>query len=419
MKKNAPSIPLPPYINIVLPVYVFSLLIGPSIYFYLTLFRADLLLTMPVFCYCLWYGLKTPKDAVFYIGIYCLFALLAIMALHTLFHRTQMQLLDFVYNINLITLYIFAFYITSDRKVTLLFLKSITIFIIVTTLVVILQFSLDLRLMHISTNGAEDFPAAFFSNSNNLAAFLVVQIPLLHWLCKELKKPHWFVLNLSLVTFMILAMMSRTALAMLTIYPILYSFIFSRKVTMLLIPTLMLAMLGYYMNSPHFEQLLLTLQESEKDFIARSAERLWLAMFDINNDNSVGYRSEIYNYAFTKLFSIPIGYGTRAYGEFFSGYVSGLAYRNPHSFIIELPLAYSSAALIAFLGLIVHMGILCLKVWNNSGRFWFIACLYFFAGGFIPSTILRMQLMWFPIFILFFAAHVNNKNNKENIPCTV
>jgi len=313
-----------------------------------------------------------------------------------------------------------AFFISQNPQLLKVLLLSYTAMIASCALVLLLQFTIDLKLMHSSGEAGRDFPAAFFSNPNNLATFIVVSVPLIHWLAKTTQQNGLFRINLILIALMLLAMMSRTALALFALYPLMYSVLFSKNPAYLLLPALAVIAALLFINSSAFEQMLVDLMSSRTEFIARSAERLWMALYNLSGDSSVGYRSQIYELAFPKLLSIFEGYGSREYGGFFAGdIVNPLAYKNPHSYVIEIALAYSSFAFLCLMGLLALMGLTSLYFWGVASRFWLISAAFFLAGGFIPSTILRMQMVWLPMFMLFFAClpkAVTAEQTKPNTP---
>lgn len=147
-------------------------------------------------------------------------------------------------------------------------------------------------------------------------------------------------------------------------------------------------------------------------WLERSVERFQLALFSLDEDNSVGYRTEIYQ-KFAENFKILwLGYGPRNYEEYFKEYPLSysLGYTNPHSFFIEIYLAFGFFALLLFLAFLLkscHF-ILRSNLYTSQKTFYFFAILLFSWLVWVPSSILRLPLVWYPIFlILIYAISVN------------
>ena len=396
--------PLPPLFLPVMVGLILGLVLGTSFYLYLSILRPDVLFTLPVLAYFLVYGFRGKKTLAFYAGLFWLVFLLLLMAVHTVFFHNQIQILDFLYHLNLISLYLLAGFIANHPKANYWFCRLYFFVFFLLAFVLVMQFLFDIEFMHQITDvGLEGiFPSAFFHNPNNLAAICIVSLPLLHWLAQENQLHQQFRWVFLLMVVMLMAMMSRTALALLVLYPFLQRALFLDNPLRLLFPLTGFLLLFLFIQSEAFEALLIECQTWSNPFIARSSERLWIALFALDEDNSVSYRQTIYDYAFPKIFSIMPGLGARNYGEFFMGGVSGLAYYNPHSFLIELPLAYSSLALVAFLGLIACMVYKAFRHLSQPVcRFLLLACFFFITASFIPSTIFRLQWMWLPMFVLY------------------
>lgn len=140
-------------------------------------------------------------------------------------------------------------------------------------------------------------------------------------------------------------------------------------------------------------------------FLERSVTRFRLAIFNIDDDRSVDYRSEIYNKFLDNFHVITLGYGPRDYADFFkqNPLSYNLGYTNPHSFFIELYLAFG---ILAFLGFAYFLAISVIQIYRspsinlNQKNFYLITLLLFCWLVWVPSSILRMPLIWLPLFLI-------------------
>ncbi|UOO82378.1 O-antigen ligase family protein [Uruburuella testudinis] len=155
--------------------------------------------------------------------------------------------------------------------------------------------------------------------------------------------------------------------------------------------------------STAIQNFLLSLNGNE--FLERFSSRLYLFLYDLGSDNSVSYRQEIYNHFWNNPPFLYAGYGPRNFRDYFSGHLSdSLGFTNPHSFLIELYLAFG---IVAFLGFLVYVSvylITCAGAKHYSSKIRFIAVfsmLLFLVAGFIPSTIMRLPFIWLPNFLIF------------------
>lgn len=140
-------------------------------------------------------------------------------------------------------------------------------------------------------------------------------------------------------------------------------------------------------------------------FLENISSRLYLFLFNLESDNSVGYRQEIYNYFWSNPPLLLYGYGPKNFQEYFGGHLSdSLGFENPHSFIIELYLGFGMISLIGFICYIIWYAtnvFLSQNLRNKQKAIGLAAIGLFILGGFIPSTILRMPFLWLPCFLIF------------------
>jgi O-antigen ligase len=152
---------------------------------------------------------------------------------------------------------------------------------------------------------------------------------------------------------------------------------------------------------------------SRYSWLERSVERFELAIFSLDSDNSVDYRVEVYQKFFENFKVVWLGYGPRNYFDYFAqNQLSyALGYTNPHSFFIEIYLAFGIFALIFFLAFLV---ISIYEVFNKSSFlssqkiFYLVTLLLFCWLVWVPSSIFRLPLVWFSVFIIFIYSKNNN-----------
>lgn len=154
-------------------------------------------------------------------------------------------------------------------------------------------------------------------------------------------------------------------------------------------------------------------------WLERSIDRFQLALFSLDEDNSIGYRTEIYQKFFENAKVLWLGYGPRNYESYFKEYPLSysLGYTNPHSFFIEIYLAFGVFALIIFLVFLLRSCnfIMLSKLMMSQKIFYFFTIILFSWLVWIPSSILRLPLVWYPIFlILIYAISVDQVVVKDS-----
>jgi O-antigen ligase len=147
-------------------------------------------------------------------------------------------------------------------------------------------------------------------------------------------------------------------------------------------------------------------------WLERSIDRFQLALFSLDEDNSVGYRTEIYQKFFENAKVLWLGYGPRNYENYFKEHPLSysLGYTNPHSFFIETYLAFGIFALIVFLAFLVKacFFVQSSKLLSSQKAFFIFTVILFSWLVWVPSSILRLPLVWYPIFlILIYAISIN------------
>ena len=152
-------------------------------------------------------------------------------------------------------------------------------------------------------------------------------------------------------------------------------------------------------------------------FLENISSRLYLFLFDLESDNSVGYRQEIYNYFWEHPPFLLLGYGPKKFQEYFGGHLSdSLAFENPHSFLIELYLGFGLISLTAFLFYAAYYFFFAAgRNMKSKQRVIGLAAMgLFLLAGFIPSTIFRMPFIWLPCFLIFLYSVLPQRDTAYN-----
>lgn len=158
----------------------------------------------------------------------------------------------------------------------------------------------------------------------------------------------------------------------------------------------------FIFNIVNWEYFLYMLTNVDIDFISRSASRMLLFLYQFDEDKSATYRLDSYYYVIENFGNTLLGAGTKNYEDFYSGSIfSGTVVAiNPHSFFIEVVLAFGWLGLLI---IILILGIIAKSYYRLKGDTFvaaIISIVIFSIVSFVPSTIIRLPILFFPI--LFF-----------------
>lgn len=176
--------------------------------------------------------------------------------------------------------------------------------------------------------------------------------------------------------------------------------------------------LFFFLNLSYLKPILNFL--SGFSWLERSVQRLELVLFAFDEDNSIGYRTEIYQKFFENFKLIFFGYGPRNYEQYFNANPLSypLGYTNPHSFFIEIYLAFGIFAFLSFIVFLVGAVVLVFLsknvVWEKKFFFLF-SVLVFCWLVWVPSSILRLPLIWYPIFLMLIYILTANPIPKNTV----
>ena len=245
-----------------------------------------------------------------------------------------------------------------------------------------------------------------FFNPNNLAATAVCLAPAILFFFQLQGRKHkekllgWgLYLLLGMAIFVCV---SRTAIACYLLISLIY-IAYRKNGFITVIATGLLALTLSMIPSRVIAEFLLSLNGNP--FLERFSSRVYLFLFDLDSDNSVSYRQEIYNYFWNNPPLLLTGYGPKNFRDYFGGHLSNsLGFENPHSFIIELYLGFGIISLLGFIAFVAFYFLYTTSsraLTNKSRVLAWVTLGIFLLAGFIPSTILRMPFIWLPCLLIY------------------
>ncbi|WP_416191288.1 O-antigen ligase family protein [Neisseria sp. CCUG12390] len=321
---------------------------------------------------------------------------------------SRIQFMDTLFFLSLPSLFYLLYLIISRHEEPLVFIRRTLIFFVACMVIPpVIEVATGFQFVQSNEVLAVDsgIIKGFFFNPNNLGTAALCFAPAVLLFFNVDARPKdkiigWLLfLSLGAVIF---ASASRTA-TLCYIILFLLNLIYRNNAV---ITALMLLISGIVLSLIPKEWIgnfLLSLNENV--FLENISSRLYLFLFDLESDNSVGYRQEIYNYFWNNPPLLLYGYGPKNFREYFAGHLSGsLGFENPHSFIIELYLGFGIISLLAFAAYVLYYMLQTVASGGLRSKQKFIAWLamgLFLLAGFIPSTIFRMPFIWFPCFMIF------------------
>ena len=246
-----------------------------------------------------------------------------------------------------------------------------------------------------------------FNNVNDFASYIAIVTPLLLYFVDKYRNSSSLYISLYLFLCLIIFLLaSRTALLAILLIPVAYM-LFRAK----FIQSLLLVLLILILSQLNWEEIIYSLTKVDNEIISRSASRVSLALYDFESDNSASYRLDSYYHFFNNIFETVIGTGTKNYaafyGEKFSGTVVGA---NPHSFFIEITLAFGWLGLTTIVAIFTKLifNIYRMKKTMKLEYFYGMTSLIIFILiSNVPSTIIRLPILFFPIFFFYCLSKTN------------
>jgi len=357
------------------------------------------------------------------------FAILAFSLMMCLFSFNSLilnfnieNLLDYSFLYFFISLFLYGIIYFEDNCLT-----KIRQFLVFLSSIILVGFFLEVILKVQLVIGNEELEVSegafkgFFFNTNDQAVVstcfsaLITFFFILNEHNKKIKALGYFlVLLLGLVVFI---SASRAAIVGYTAILFLVFFLNSKFYIKVLYSILGSIFLSFFLN-PNFLKPIFNFLVNFS-WLERSIVRLELAIFALDEDNSITYRAEIYKKFFENFKILWVGYGPRNYEGYFNinPLSHSLGYRNPHSFFMEMYLAFGLFSFIALLGLIFLSSWIVLKnkfLTLNQKIFFIFSIILFCWLVWIPSSILRLPFIWCLIlFIVIYSIH--HKRSYLNI----
>nr|PMK39054.1 hypothetical protein BCU01_20015 [Vibrio splendidus] len=260
---------------------------------------------------------------------------------------------------------------------------------------------------------SEFIVSSFFNNPNDLASFVIITY--LSTLLFIIKTEGGFLeyTTLFLVCLVILLVtMSRTALLVFFIVSLLFA---CSRLKFGFLYLLLGIVAGYLFYSFFLEGILIALIDNSSELVSMNAKRIWLFLFSLDADNSVGAREEIYFAFLSNLHNATLGFGIKNYSEFFSGYnVIELSKVNPHSLLIDFSLSFGYLGAVIYFASPAYMLYLIIskKTDDLSPIFLFCAIFIYFSVSLIPSSIYRLPFFFYPFFLIMFN-HTRKVRKKD------
>ncbi len=250
-----------------------------------------------------------------------------------------------------------------------------------------------------------------FNNSNDLNSFVVAFIPLALYSLRQLNPNKLLTTALFLgLAGWVIVLGSRFCILALFVIPLMFT-VFSanyiRKIILFCLSGLSAILLGEL----DWEQILQSFATVESPIISRSASRLALFLFEFEDDKSSSYRMDSYIYAVNHVGDAIIGTGTKNYESFYqAGLGEGtLVAVVPHSYFIENMIAFGWLGLFLVVAMLIACVIPLLK--DRVHLFYGLTTLIIFLMvSFVPSTVIRLPILWFPLFFFTYLScqkHIN------------
>ena len=254
----------------------------------------------------------------------------------------------------------------------------------------------------VANSEERDFYSTTFNNINDISSVVIVFMPLIFYSLQRWKPSDLAIVSAYLlISGWIVIMGSRSCLIALVIVPLML-LIFSANYLWKLIILSFTGFMSVAISQLDWQSIIGSLAELENEIISRPASRVYLFLFDFSGDKSSSYRLDSYIYAIEHFGDTVFGLGTKNYGSFYKagfGADTLVAYA-PHSYFIENAIAFGWFGLF----LIACMLLACLFAVLRDRRYQFYGLttfLLFIVASFVPSTLIRLPIIWFPLF--FFA----------------
>lgn len=361
------------------------------------------------------------------LGVFFLLGAFVIsIGITTIFYRNSEQIKDTFYAFHIVAIFLIVYTITKNKLISRSQLFNFLYYLYLTLILAsIVQFlgviGLGIQLWHeeLNLDHGIELVKGPFSNPNNLAIICLMFFCNLYWMAEQLSMRKKAVILVVATAIILLLTLSRLAVLLFILF--FYGYLLYQRKYKLFSLLLVASALFLIM----FVAVIFNLEpmkvetDSEFSFVARNVNRL-IAIRDIassSGNDSSGIRINSYLYFFSNLDRAIFPYGSGNYSNFYinTKFDSKLISLNPHSYIIEVILAYGIISGFLLLGLLSYMAITNIKN-TRTDRYFIFFLSYFLLLTNIPSSVLRMPLIWLFLFLIFYFCMLESSEDEIKQP---
>jgi len=388
--------------------YFFALVFGNKLYIVTPAFSFMNILLPFIILLGMTYLFCSPYFQAHFFFVFILLSLYVLYAmLITFFFRGEEQLKDLFYSFHLVGVLLSTYLLIKNKiftqqKVFLFFfwlyqsLIFLSLFQALSTLGVVPQiWSSDIENVKVLMAGP-------YANPNNLAVICLMFFMYLFWVADILNKP--FYKKVLFVSTLVILLVTLSRLALVLFFLFFFFFLLYQKkykIFIVLSLSLLVTLSSFFtilMNMDMVKQ-----EGGDMTIVTRNVNRLIAIrdLFDSENSSS-DVRMTSYLYFFENLDKASLPVGTGNYSDFYNQatFDTSLISLNPHSFWVEVTLAYGFVAVFILLLMLLYMA--CRAFFYVGGSFFLLVVFYFALIVNIPSSILRTPVIWLPLFLVYF-----------------
>lgn len=363
--------------------------------------------------------MKIDKKMLFSIMIFVFILFLGVLS--TLLNFSVQKILDVFFFGYLIFLYLYLYLSLDSDEIE----KRIKIFIVILISLILGAFAIELLFGFQFVYSYEEFSVldetykGLFFNTNDQAVVVMALSSIVSFFCvlgeknNKIKLIGYLLLLLS--GFVIFVSGSRVALLTYVIMFFLVIFLNANYFLKIIYVFLAFTISLFLLNLEWLEQVIYSL--TKISWLERPAERVLLALFSLEQDHSVGYRTEIYTAFLDNFKFLWLGYGPRDYSAYFDKIPLSysLGYTNPHSLFIDMYLAFGFLGFFLYILFIFSSLLIVLisSVLSLSQKTFSVFLIVNFCWlVWVPSSVFRLPLVWLPVFLIVIFCVVKEYNQK-------
>jgi len=388
--------------------YFFSLVFGNKLYIVAPAFSFMNILLPFIILLGMYYLFFSPSFQAHFIFVFILLSLYVLFAiLITFFFRGEEQLKDLFYSFHLIGVLFAAYFLIRDKiftqqKVFLFFFWLYQLLIFLSLFQALSTLGVVPQIWNSDIDNLKVLMAGPYANPNNLAVICLMFFMYLFWVADTLNKSFYKKVLFVSTLAILLVTLSRFTLVLFFLF-FFFFLLFQKKYKIFMVLSLSLLV-----TLSSFFTILMNMDMVKQDggdmtIVTRNFNRLIAIrdLFDSKNGSS-DVRMTSYLYFFENLDKASLPVGTGNYSDFYNQatFDASLISLNPHSFWIEITLAYGFVALFLLLFMLFYMA--SRAGLNVGGSFCLLVILYFAFIVNIPSSILRTPVIWLPLFLVYF-----------------